>query len=121
MFQTEFGKPILGVLLLTIFLSACEIVQTSPKYTLKGTTTKTPFHIKSTFTPTKEPPPTYTPSDTPTLTPTFTPTYTPTETPWGTETPTPEPTTNPLPTPTPTSTPKNKNNEDTKKIIVSKL
>ena len=109
---TKFGKPVLGILMLTILLSACGIIQTSPKYAYKGTTTKTPFQIKSTYTPTLEPPPTFTPSDTSTPTPKFTPTYTATETPGDTETPTPEPTTTtPLPTATVMST-KN-NNEDT--------
>ncbi|MEE9599409.1 MAG: hypothetical protein V3V66_03010, partial [Anaerolineales bacterium] len=81
-------------------MSACEGVQTVPKYTLKGTSTKTPFNIKSTFTPTKEPPPTLTPSETPTPTEVFTSTPTVTETNAFTDTVTAEPSS---PTPYPPS------------------
>lgn len=65
MIQNKYGKVLLFILLLTSISSACDAVQTQPKYTLNGTSTKTPFHTKSTFTPTKEPPPTFTPSKTP--------------------------------------------------------
>ena len=80
MFQNKYLKGLLFILLLTSLMSACEGVQTVPKYTLKGTSTKTPFNIKSTFTPTKEPPPTLTPSETPTPTEVLTSTPTITET-----------------------------------------
>ena len=69
MHKTGYEKLLAILLLLTSILSACEGVQTAPKYTIKGTSTKTPFHIKSTFTQTQEPPPTYTPSYTPSQTP----------------------------------------------------
>jgi len=77
--QNKYGKVLLFILLLTSISSACEVVQTPPKYTLNGTSTKTPFHTKSTFTPTKEPPPTFTPSETPAPTETATSTSTATE------------------------------------------
>ncbi len=72
MTATAIGKRILLVISLTFLLAACDQVQTTQKYVLKGTSTKTPFHIKYTYTATKEPPPTFTPSRTPTFTPTFT-------------------------------------------------
>ncbi len=79
MVHNKYGKVFLFILLLTSIGSACETVQTSPKYTLNGTSTKTPFHTKSTFTPTKEPPPTFTPSKSPTPTEASTSTSTATE------------------------------------------
>ena len=98
MIQIKYAKLSLFLILLTCILSACDDLQTSPKYALNGTSTKTPFHEKSTFTPTKEPPPTLTPSNTATSTPDFTSTFTPTETILASETPTVEPTS---PTPQP--------------------
>ncbi len=74
----------------------------SQKYTLNGTSTKTPFHLKSTFTPTKDPPPTFTPTETSSPSPTFTSSPTVTETPQITDTDTPPPATD---TPTPTNVP----------------
>jgi len=100
MFQNKYLKVLLFILLLTSLMSACEGVQTVPKYTLKGTSTKTPFNIKSTFTPTKEPPPTLTPSETPTPTEVYTSTPTVTETNAFTDTVTAEPSS---PTPFPPS------------------
>jgi uncharacterized protein YkwD len=79
MVHNKYGKVVLLLILLASISSACEAVQLSPKYTLKGTSTKTPFHTKSTFTPTKEPPPTFTPSQTPSPTEAFTSTPTATE------------------------------------------
>ena len=125
--KTRNKKIIAILILLTSILSACEGVQTAPKYTLKGTSTKTPFHIKSTYTPTKEPPPTYTPSDTPSLTPEPSETSTPTETQTATETFTEtatasvepaSPTTKP---PSPTSKSEKENTSpDKPKVVVSK-
>jgi len=103
MFRYKHGKALFIVLLLTGILNACETVQTPQKYTLKGTSTKTPFHIKSTFTPTKEPPPTFTPSRTPSITPSYTNTSTVTETPVDTVTASPEPV-SPTPSPQPPTT-----------------
>jgi uncharacterized protein YkwD len=80
------GKLIISLFLLTGIFSACDTVQTAPKYTIKGTSTRTPFHIKSTFTQTQEPPPTFTPSNTPSHTPIPTDSSTPTETQTTTET-----------------------------------
>ncbi len=91
MFHNKYGKVFLLFFLLTSISSACEGVQTSPKYTVKGTSTKTPFHTKSTFTPTREPPPTFTPSKTPTPTEAVTSTSTATELVIDTETLTAEP------------------------------
>ena len=65
MSKPGFGKLVFLLILIAGLISACDEIQASQKYTLKGTSTKTPFHIKSTFTPTQEPPPTYTPSETP--------------------------------------------------------
>lgn len=111
MSQYKHGKVLFILIILASILSACETVQTSQKYTLKGTSTKTPFHIKSTFTPTKEPPPTFTPSKTPSITPSYTNTSTVTETPLDTVTASPEPfspTPSPQP-PTATATTQKKN------------
>jgi len=88
MSKTRFGKLVFLLILFAGLTSACDEIQASQKYTIKGTSTKTPFHIKSTFTPTLEQPPTFTPSDTPTITLTYTPSPTITETLEITETPT---------------------------------
>ncbi len=88
MSKSRFGKLVFLLILIAGLISACDEIQTSQKYTIKGTSTKTPFQIKSTFTPTQEPPPTYTPSDTPTITLTDTSSPTITETLEITETPT---------------------------------
>ena len=102
MFQFKHRMTLVILLMLASILSACESVQASQKYSLNGTSTKTPFHIKSTFTPTKEPPPTFTPSRTPSITPNYTNTSTATETPLGTTTTSPEPF-SPTPSPHPPS------------------
>jgi uncharacterized protein YkwD len=88
MSKTRFGKLVFLLILIAGLISACDEIQASQKYTIKGTSTKTPFHIKSTFTPTQEPPPTFTPSDTPTITLAYTSSPTTTETLEITETPT---------------------------------
>ena len=88
MCKSKFGKLAFLLILIAGLISACDEIQASQKYTIKGTSTKTPFQIKSTFTPTQEPPPTYTPSDTPTITLTVTTSPTITETLEITETPT---------------------------------
>ena len=107
------------LLMLASILSACESVQASQKYSLNGTSTKTPFHIKSTFTPTKEPPPTFTPSRTPSITPNYTNTSTATETPLGTTTTSPEPF-SPTPSVTATTQKKNTSSDDpTVKVSLS--
>jgi len=87
MIKSRSVQLILIVVLISGLISACDEIQASQKYTIKGTSTKTPFQIKSTFTPTQEPPPTFTPSDTPTLTLTYTASPTATETIEITETP----------------------------------
>jgi len=117
MFQNKYLKGFLCFLFLTSLMSACEGLQTVPKYTLKGTSTKTPFKIKSTFTPTKEPPPTLTPSETPTPTEVLTSTSTVTETSALTDTITAEPSSTPYP---PSATPviKVKNTENPDKATV---
>ena len=88
MSKSRFEKLAFLLILVTGLISACDEIQASQKYTIKGTSTKTPFHIKSTFTPTLEQPPTFTPSDTPTITLTHTSSPTITETLEITETPT---------------------------------
>ena len=88
MSKSRFGKLVFLLILIAGLISACDEIQASQKYTIKGTSTKTPFHIKSTFTPTQEPPPTFTPSDTPTITLAYTSSPTITETLEITETPT---------------------------------
>jgi uncharacterized protein YkwD len=100
-----FGKRILLLASLTVLLAACDQIQTTQKYTLKGTSTKTPFQIQHTYTPTKEPAPTHTPSRTPTITPTITDSPEPSETLAFTDTATPETitlTSSPQPTNAPT-------------------
>ena len=79
--KIKFGFGISILIALTLLVAACDQIQPPQKYTLKGTSTKTPFQIKSTFTATSEPPPTLTPSHTPTDTPTPTNTEEITETP----------------------------------------
>ncbi|MFN2111723.1 MAG: hypothetical protein ACK2TT_01260, partial [Anaerolineales bacterium] len=103
--KIRFGTRVLVIAFLTLLLAACDQIQTAQKYTLKGTSTKTPFQIQHTYTPTKEPAPTHTPTRTPTLTLTFTNSPEPSETLAFTDTPTPETptlTSSPLPTSAPT-------------------
>ena len=117
------GKLLIILLVLTSILSACESFQAVPKYTIKGTSTKTPFHIKSTFTPTEEPPPTLTPSDTPSLTPIpsetsiSTDTQTVTETYTATATATVEPVPPTEKPPSPTSKPEEKKSSPKKPTV----
>ena len=80
-------KILIIIFFLTLLTAACDQVQVPQIYlqapqkvTLKGTSTKTPFQIKSTYTLTSEPPPTLTPSETPTSTPSYTSTEEVTET-----------------------------------------
>ena len=77
----KFGTGLIIILSLTLLATACDEIQAPQKYALKGTSTKTPFQIKTTFTSTSEPPPTLTASQTPTETPTYTSTEEITETP----------------------------------------
>jgi hypothetical protein len=82
-------KAVVFILLSIAFLvAACDQVQLPQlylqgpqKFSLHGTSTKTPFLIKSTYTLTSEPPPTLTASLTPTETPSPSPTEEITETP----------------------------------------
>lgn len=121
MVEIRSGKIILHFLLLTGLLSACEQVSPSQKFALNGTSTNTPFHEKSTYTATKEPPPTHTPTKTATITLTFTDTSTITETLESSQTPTVEQTT-PSPTTAPktsTQKPQNPNDSDKPTVKVS--
>ncbi len=121
MIKSRFVKFVLLLIVISGLISACDEIQTSQKYTIKGTSTKTPFHIKSTFTPTQEPPPTFTPSETPTITLTDTSSPTVTETIEITETSTaatPSPSSSPLPN-TPTPKANNPNPQEKASVKVS--
>ncbi len=118
MIKPEYGKAIIFFLLLTVVLSACGQVATSQKFTINGTSTNTPFHQKSTFTPTKEPPPTHTATDTATITQTFTLTSTITETFELTQTATLEKSAPTLTTAPKTSTPKAQNQPNSEKPTI---
>ncbi|HDN04739.1 MAG TPA: hypothetical protein ENF27_02225, partial [Chloroflexi bacterium] len=80
----KFGTGLIIMLSLTLLVTACDEIQVPQKYVLKGTTTKTPFQAKSTFTTTSAPPPTQTASQTPSGTPSYTSTEEITETPTAT-------------------------------------
>ncbi len=80
MVETRSIKLLSMFILISGLLSSCDQVAASSKIVLNGTSTKTPFLQKSTYTPTKEPPPTHTASLTASITATYTETATLTDT-----------------------------------------
>ncbi len=86
--KIKFKAVVFILLSITLLMAACDQVQLPQQYlqgpqkfALQGTSTKTPFQIKSTYTLTSEPPPTLTAFITPTETPFLANTEVITETP----------------------------------------